>query len=235
VEDHPVNQQVVGDFLDMMGHSARIVGSAELALDLIANHHFDVVLMDVNLPGMSGGEATRRLRQMPGPICEIPIIGVSAHVQPNEIAACRAAGMDDVIAKPLAPETLITALERLFPAVSPITPLGEILHDLGAKRTRDLAQLMLQRLPGETQALVDALRLGAQGEVERRAHQLNGAVGNFVLPRLAELLAKMSRKGAVHRPGDAEVLVAVSAEAALDLERALEWLDNGADIKTAAQ
>ena len=235
VEDHPVNQQVIRDFLDMMGHSARIVGAAEEAMDLIANHHFDVVLMDVNLPGMSGGEATRRLRQMPGPICEIPIIGVSAHVQPNEIAACRAAGMDDVIAKPLAPETLITALERLFPAVSPITPLGEILHDLGAKRTRDLAQLMLQRLPGETQALVDALRLGAQGEVERRAHQLNGAVGNFVLPRLAELLAKMSRKGAVHRPSDAEVLVAVSAEAALDLERALEWLDNGADIKTAAQ
>jgi two-component system sensor histidine kinase TorS len=211
------------------------VGSAEQALDLISNHHFDVVLMDVNLPGMSGGEATRRLRQMPGPICEIPIVGVSAHVQPDEIAACRAAGMDDVIAKPLAPEMLVAALERLFPAASPIMPLGEILRDLGAERTRDLTQLMLERLPGETQALADALRVGAQGEIERRAHQLNGAVGNFALPRLAELLAKMSRKGAVHRPGDAEVLVTASAEAARDLERALEWLDAGADIKTAAQ
>ncbi len=235
VEDHPVNQQVMQDFLDMMGHSARIVGSAEQALDVIANHRFDVVLMDVNLPGMSGGEATRRLRQMQGPICEIPIVGVSAHVQPDEIAACRAAGMDDVIAKPLAPEALVAAFERLFPAQSPVAPLGDILHDLGAERTRDLVHLMLERLASETQALADALCVGAQEEIERRAHQLNGAVGNFVLPRLAELLAKMSRKGAVHHLGDAEVLVAASAEAAHDLKRALDWLDAGADIKTAAQ
>jgi HPt (histidine-containing phosphotransfer) domain-containing protein len=94
---------------------------------------------------------------------------------------------------------------------------------------------MLERLASETQALADALCVGAQEEIERRAHQLNGAVGNFVLPRLAELLAKMSRKGAVHHLGDAEVLVAASAEAAHDLKRALDWLDAGADIKTAAQ
>lgn len=237
VEDHPVNQQVVQDYLAAMGHSARIAGSAEEALGLLQGAVFDVVLMDVNLPGISGVEATRRIRQMPGPTGALPVIGVSAHVQPDEIAACRAAGMDEVIAKPLAPETLIAALARLFPRLAIPDPVQDVLRDLGAERTRSLVHLMLDRLPTETEALAAALRAGAQDEIERRAHQLKGAVGNFTLPRLSRLLAEMSRKGTAPEPEMAERLIAASAEAAQDLARALETIESAeiAAVRTAAQ
>ena len=124
VEDHPVNQQVVQDFLEALGHSAQIVGSGEQALVLIPGGGFDAVLMDVNLPGISGVETTRLIRQLQAPACVLPIIGVPAHVQPEDVAACRAAGMDEVISKPLAPEALTLAFDRLFPAATAATPLA---------------------------------------------------------------------------------------------------------------
>lgn len=235
VEDHPVNQQVVQDYLANMGHSVRIVALAEDALQLLKAEAFDVVLMDVNLPGMSGVAATRRIRQTPGPARRLPIIGVSAHVQPEEIAACRAAGMNAVIAKPLAPETLTATFAGLFAPLHPVDPLRDVLQDLGADRTRALVQLMLERLPVETAALAQALRSGARDEVERKAHQLKGAVGNFTLPALAVLLADLSRKAAVHGADRAEALEQASAEAAKDLARALDALDPDADVRTAAQ
>lgn len=225
VEDHPVNQQVVQDFLEALGHSAQIVGSGEQALALIPGSGFDAVLMDVNLPGISGVETTRLIRQLQAPTRTLPIIGVSAHVQPEDVAACRAAGMDEVISKPLAPEALTLAFDRLFPAAIAATPIRDILHDLGPKRTRDLLHLMLERLAPDSLALAAALRAGRQDEIDRRAHQLKGAVGNFHLPRLSELLSGIPRSDPVNRHNDADAVLAASADAQRDLARALATLE----------
>ncbi len=233
VEDHPVNQEVGMGFLTALGHRAVIAATGEAALDMLARGRFDAVLMDVNLPGISGIEATRRLRALPG-LARLPVIGVSAHAQPEDVAACRAAGMDEVVSKPLSPEALAAALDRLCgTGIAPA--VRETLADLGPAATRDLVRLMLDRMGPEVQALAEALRTGAAGEVEHRAHQLKGAVGNFTLPELGKVLAALSRRGARPGPEAVDPLLAAAVSAERELIRSLQALDDLAGVRTAAQ
>ncbi len=233
VEDHPVNQEVALGFLSAMGHDAVVAATGEAALEILASRPFDAVLMDVNLPGISGIEATRRLRQMPG-LAQVPVIGVSAHAQPQDLEACRAAGMDEVVPKPLSPEALVDVLQQLCGrGISPA--VQETLADLGPQATRNLVRMMLNRLVPEMEALAKALELGTQDEVERRAHQMKGAVGNFSLPALLEILAALSRRDAAPGPQDAGPLRAAAFAAERQLQRALQALDDLVEVRTAAQ
>ncbi|MBL9074072.1 ATP-binding protein [Tabrizicola sp.] len=232
VEDHPVNQEVASGFLAGLGHRATIAATGEAALDLLGSQTFDAVLMDVSLPGISGIETTRRLRGLPG-LAHLPVIGVSAHAQPRDRDACLAAGMDAVVAKPLTPEALAETLARLSGAgIAPA--VRETLADLGAARTRDLLRLMLDRLKPEVRALAGALQAGKTAEVDRRAHQLKGAVGNFALPDLVAILAALTRRDAAPGPEAVAPLLAAAVLAERDLTRSLRALDEAA-IRTAAQ
>ena len=227
VEDHPVNQEVALGFLKSLGHRAVLAGTGEAALDLAGQGSFDAVLMDVNLPGISGIETTRRLRALPGRMAWVPVIGVSAHAQPGDRTACRAAGMDEVVAKPLTPEALAHALHRLCGAdVAPA--VREMLSDLGPAQTAALLRLMLDHLAPEARAIAEALRSGDPHVVERRAHQLKGAVGNFALPQLAAILVTLSRRDAAPDPGLSAILLDAAAAAGRELRRALQALEDQA-------
>lgn len=224
VEDHPVNQQVAEDFLAALGHDWLTVATGEDAVELCLREAFDAVLMDVSLPGISGIDATRRIRS--GMHRHLPVIGISAHVQPADVAACLAAGMDEVVAKPITPEGLDASLVRLCPS-----PVGGAvqgtLADLGRRRTRDLLALMLDRLPLETGAVMAAAREGDLVAMARHAHQFKGAVGNFDLPDLVASLDRLSR---AERPTGAELatLARLADEAAHALRSALLALSEGA-------
>ena len=233
VEDHPVNQEVAAGFLTALGHQAVIAATGEAALERLATDRFDAVLMDVNLPGISGIETTLRLRRQPG-LARLPVIGVSAHAQPRDRDACLAAGMDEVVAKPLSPEALAGALLRQCgTGISPA--VRETLADLGPTATRGLVRLMLDRLQPEAQALAEALRRGDAEEVERRAHQLKGAVGNFTLPNLVDLLSTLPHHDKAAGPQAAETLLVAAAKAERELSRSLQMLEDQAAIRTAAQ
>jgi two-component system sensor histidine kinase TorS len=234
VEDHPVNQQVAQDFLDQLGHRPVIAGSGEEALSL-APAGFDAVLMDVSLPGISGIETTRRLRALPGPAAWVPVIGVSAHAQPEDQAAARAAGMDEVIAKPLTPEMLAQALHRLCAAPAIAPAVAETLADLGPARTRDLLALMLAQLHPEAEGIAQALLAGQADEVRQRAHRLKGAAGNFALPQLVAVLARLDRRAPPPDPAEAPALRAAARAAGRDLARSLAALDAAEAVRTAAQ
>lgn len=224
VEDHPVNREVVRSYLDTLGHAAQMVETGEAAVDLARGSPFDAVLMDVNLPGISGIEATRRIRALADRrAAAVPVIGISAHVQPEDIRAARAAGMDEILAKPLSPEDLSASLNRLCrgPGVPP--SLEATLADLGADQTRRLAELMLDRLRPEAEALAHALRTGDPEAAQRLAHQLKGAVGNFGMP---DLVARLTRLGQGAAASEAEVagFLAVVTQAERDLGETLAAL-----------
>lgn len=207
VEDHPVNQTVIRNCLKAMGHAVTIVGSGQAALEAVRVAVFDAVLMDVSLPDVSGIEVTRQMRD----VTQVPIIGISAHVQPRDIAACREAGMVEVLPKPVVPDRLAAALARHCGATGVAPSVAGTLVDLGPERTEGLIALMLDRMEVEVPALLKAISDGRAADRARVAHQLKGAVGNFDMPGLVALLAAVeageigAEKGlrpALHRAQD---------------------------------
>jgi signal transduction histidine kinase/ActR/RegA family two-component response regulator len=113
VDDHEVNRRTLSLVLSPLGVELVTAPDGLVALDHLNAARFDVVLMDVNMPGLDGREATRRLRASDGVNRDIPVIGFSAGVADEEVRACREAGMTDWLAKPLDIRALYAALERV--------------------------------------------------------------------------------------------------------------------------
>ncbi len=109
-EDNPYGRVILNTILTELGHAADFVGTGEAAVAAVRQGRYDVVLMDVMLPGSGGLEATRRIRALPGDASRIPIVGLSGRDTPGEQAAARAAGMDDYLPKPFSPSTLAAAI-----------------------------------------------------------------------------------------------------------------------------
>ncbi|OYX05882.1 MAG: hypothetical protein B7Z12_02275 [Caulobacter vibrioides] len=112
VDDHEVNRRSLALVLEPLGVSLTTAPDGLEALKALEAKAFDVVLMDVNMPGLDGREATRRLRAGKGLNHDTPVIGFSAGVADHEVEACHAAGMTDWIAKPLDIRALYAALDR---------------------------------------------------------------------------------------------------------------------------
>lgn len=114
VEDNTVNQMVVGAMLSKLDVSARIVGSAEEALSLLQGNPgcCDLILMDCEMPGMDGYQATAQIRQMKNGAQALPIIAMTAHALAEHREKCLASGMDDHLAKPLTMALMEQTLSR---------------------------------------------------------------------------------------------------------------------------
>lgn len=117
VDDHEVNRRTLALVLEPMGVELTTAHDGLEALKHLEAQAFDVVLMDVNMPGLDGREATRRLRAARGLNHAVPVIGFSAGVADDEVQACHAAGMTDWLAKPLDIRALYAALDRARPTV----------------------------------------------------------------------------------------------------------------------
>lgn len=116
VDDHEINRRTLALVLQPLDVDLATAVDGESALALLAAQPFDVVLMDVNMPGVDGNEATRRLRASGGLNAEVPVIGFSAGTEAAQVEACRAAGMTDWLPKPLEPKRLYDALQRAVAA-----------------------------------------------------------------------------------------------------------------------
>jgi CheY-like chemotaxis protein len=113
-EDNPYGRVVLNTILTELGHRADFVGTGTAAVAAAARGHYDVVLMDVTLPGLDGLEATRRIRALDRPAGGVAIIGISGRANGADEAAGYAAGMDGYLVKPISP----AALTRLLMALS---------------------------------------------------------------------------------------------------------------------
>jgi CheY-like chemotaxis protein len=114
VEDNTVNQLVGLTLLQKMGYGVDVVGNGEEAIEALQNKRYDLVLMDIQMPGMDGHEATQVIRDPKSPVRDhrIPVIAVTANVQLEDREASLRAGMDDFIAKPIRRAELSALLER---------------------------------------------------------------------------------------------------------------------------
>jgi len=116
-EDNPYGRVILNTILTELGHRADFVGSGEEAVEAV-KRGYDVVLMDVTLPGIDGLEATRRIRALADALSRTPIIGISGRTDTGDEAAARAAGMDSYLRKPVSPSALSEAISAVVPAAA---------------------------------------------------------------------------------------------------------------------
>ncbi len=221
-EDNAVNQQVAVANLESWGHSVTVANDGRVAIDALARATFDLVLMDSQMPGMGGFEATAVIRQRElGTGGHTPVIAMTANVMKGFREECLAGGMDGYVSKPIRLHELVAAmaaavpdllLEALAPAVgsSALSP-GEnhaqqtfdvtaLLDGAGGDRSLALQMIALcceHDGPRLSRELAEALAQGNLIGIERAAHAIRGLVGEFhAAPacRLAQTLEDSARQ-----------------------------------------
>ncbi|WP_240903283.1 ATP-binding protein [Caulobacter sp. 602-2] len=113
VDDHEINRRTLAQVLEAFGLAVTLAPDGETALLLAGETRFDAILMDVNMPGLDGLDTTRRLRAE-GRNRATPVIAVTGAVTDGDIAACRAAGMQDFVEKPFEVTALYAVLVRVL-------------------------------------------------------------------------------------------------------------------------
>ncbi len=111
VEDNPDNSQLVSWILEDEGYDVTCVDTGEGCLSILEGSSFDLILMDISLPGISGKEATVRIRQQPK-VSAIPIIALTAHAIEAEQQSILSSGVNDLLTKPINDNLLIQTIQK---------------------------------------------------------------------------------------------------------------------------
>lgn len=122
VDDNIINQRVVAGLLEKDGHRMITVGSADEALTQLRKDHFDVILMDMEMPNTDGVGATKLIRALPDPEkSQVTVVAMTANTRQEDVDRCYAAGMNDFISKPVNPDDLRRKLAALAVHKNPAT------------------------------------------------------------------------------------------------------------------
>ena len=117
-EDYPLNQNLIEHVLKNLGHQTTMAENGQKALKAVREKKFDLIIMDIQMPGMSGTQALKEIRGMKKPISEIPVIALTAHALREHKEEYINLGFDDYLAKPLETKKLQRAISRIFSAQS---------------------------------------------------------------------------------------------------------------------
>ncbi len=123
VEDDAMNRRVVRDMLSVVGLEMAEAENAELGLRMIDENEFDLILMDLRMPGMDGMAAIRKLRERTDAKAQVPIIVVTADTAVNLREQCAALGADDFLQKPVAMDALFESVGKVLAAKGSATAL----------------------------------------------------------------------------------------------------------------
>jgi two-component system sensor histidine kinase/response regulator len=196
-EDNPVNQRLAVRILEKWGHSVIVAGNGRKAVEAWEKEPVDIVLMDVQMPEMSGTEATGIIRQREaeaGAGRRTPIVAMTAHAMEGDREKCLSAGMDHYVTKPIDQKKLFEVVETFSTKRTLAETPG--LNQMNSELNFDPAAV-LKRVDGDRELLAEIAGLFfedtprllsevrnaitcADGEaLERSAHTLKGSVGNF--------------------------------------------------------
>lgn len=112
VDDDPMNLRVVQEILGAYGHHAVMAASGAEALSRLSNERFDLMLLDIHMPGMTGLEVIEALRTRAGPERDTPVIALTADIYSRRPAEYLALGFNDFVSKPILVASLMSAIDR---------------------------------------------------------------------------------------------------------------------------
>jgi|GEM_PF-1094034 len=207
VEDNDLNQQVALELLASVGIQADLADNGAVAVEMVQQHHYDLVLMDVQMPVMDGLIATRKIRGL-AQFSDLPIIAMTAGATIEEQQRCMDSGMNAHVAKPIDPTHLFATLVEWIPPrevepddtqswpvipANPISPDVNALPDIAGLDTKtglrrasnnqsfylDLLRMFVRGQQDATAQIRTALDAGKFEEAQRIAHTLKGVSGNI--------------------------------------------------------
>ena len=189
VEDNPINRKLAQCVLERAGHDVETADSGTAALSALERDRFDLVLMDVQMPGMDGVEATAKIREQEKATGgHIPILALTAHAMPADRRRCLSAGMDGYLVKPIQPRLLLEAIGRLELGLRGRMPVREVVLDRAdlMDRVGGDAQLLAEisnAFPDTCARLLasvrDAMARGEPQQFACAAHTLRGMFRNL--------------------------------------------------------
>lgn len=192
VEDSPMNREVALHILGRkLGYTADTASNGEEAIEALRGKKYDLVLMDCQMPGMDGYQATRTIRDPDSDVLDhdVRIVAITANAMQGDREKCLAAGMDDYVTKPVRPDELAAAVARNLPGYDaaqdqcPETISSDWADD------PELASILNDFVAGlsdKIAAMRNSLAGGRFEELQRFAHQLKGAGGGYGYPALTE-------------------------------------------------
>lgn len=238
VEDNEINQLVAKGMLAAIGHTADVAATGYEAIDMVGLATYDVIFMDVQMPGLDGYETTRALR-MTQVGADVPIVAMTANALAGERERCLAAGMDDYVTKPVSRRALEAAIGRVLhhrvvsghvePEADPDAVLDRArldeLRDMGEGDVTYLERV-LDRFGSGSKDSLDriAAALAAENaeELAFHAHKLVGTAANLGLVQVTRLARSMEEIGRSGEAAGAKALLPVLADS---LEGARQALD----------
>ena len=211
-EDNLTNQKLVEVLLTQRGHNVTTVPNGRRAIERATQQRFDVILMDVQMPEVSGLEATTAIREHErGTGRHTPILALTASAMAGDRAECLAAGMDAYVSKPLRPDELFATIDALCGCgPAPALPAGDasrsvdldtLLAGFGGngKLVQEVVDVFMEDAPAMIARLHEAAGVGDAMKLASAAHALKGAAGLFAQGRAYESARRLER---LARTGD---------------------------------
>jgi CheY-like chemotaxis protein/HPt (histidine-containing phosphotransfer) domain-containing protein len=200
VDDLDVNRELAAALLAPSGHQIDLAADGSEAIAFARANPYDLIFMDVQMPGMDGLTATRRIREMPR-IARMPIVALTAQALPEQIAACRAAGMDDYLSKPFTPQGLMAMIAKW--AGSGVAPAVSAPEEHQAEPEAEIDELDALRLRFLERTKQDAARikvlLGETKdadfvELKSLVHRFAGSAGSFGFPEAGDVALALDQE-----------------------------------------
>jgi len=228
-EDNPINQTVVARMLGKSGHNLTIAQNGQEALSMFQSRSFDLIFMDVQMPGVDGLTATRKIREWErGKGSHIQIIAMTAHAMKGDKERCLEAGMDGYLSKPVSSRAIEEAIAQFVRSERPISPAAEesstsaatwdparALERLGGDEAllNDLIGIFFEETPKHLTILDQSIAGSDFPLIERTAHTLKGELSYLGLSDAAEKCRLMEGLGREQRLAEAvELLRALKSE-----------------------
>lgn len=215
VEDTITNQQVVRSILQKKGYSVTIVDNGMRALEEYQKVRYDIILMDIRMPGIDGFETTRRLRDLPpdNRSAAVPIVALTAHAMDGDRERCLEAGMDDYLSKPIEPDQLFAVIKKWTTPQSSVSgdatavPVHskevnlEVFNREELSRRLDGDDELIEKVLGTysqtVPTLVDQLKRAVAGAdsvaSQRIAHSINDASLNISATKVGAVAKRIER------------------------------------------
>jgi signal transduction histidine kinase/CheY-like chemotaxis protein/HPt (histidine-containing phosphotransfer) domain-containing protein len=202
VDDVTLNREIVTDLLRAEGCEVRSVASGPQALETLRTERFDLILMDIRMPGMNGLDVTAAIRANHEAYRHTgPILGLTANPLPTERPLYLLRGIDGIIEKPVEVEKLRAALKQYTPPPSststayPALPerIERLRQTLGEQRSARIVQLFIEVADETVEAIATRCARSSLEDVADQAHRLSGAASNVGFERLAEAATELER------------------------------------------